>query len=208
MTLKITYGAALEWPIAASPAGWKCTAKTQTCTALNPAKPAPLPADFDVPSDGSSAARTFTVAATAGLVSDTDSQTLPGIQQDESLLQIVTPTPQTDPNPFVYNRFLKVNGVANRRVTLDISWGRNLSFLSALDKGWTCSRSTDIRRATCWTDDYRKPLNSEWTAWLPGHRHGQPDHRARPGRRPRGHRHRPDPAVHDRPPLNWLTSEK
>ncbi|MFG1817499.1 sigma-70 family RNA polymerase sigma factor [Kribbella sp. NPDC049174] len=168
VTLKITYGSSLEWPIAASPAGWKCTVKSQTCTALNPARPAPLPADFDVPTDGSSAARTFTVAATAGLVSDTDSQTLPVIQQDESLLQIITPTPQTDPNPFVYNRFLKVNGVANRRVTLDISWGRNLSFLSALDQGWTCSRSTDVRRATCWTDNYRKPFNSEWSSWLPG----------------------------------------
>jgi hypothetical protein len=108
------------------------------------------------------------VAATAGLVSDTDSETLPGIRQDESLLQIITPTPSTDPNPFVYNRFLKVNGVAGRRVTLDISWGRNLSFLSALDQGWTCSRSTDVRRATCWTDNYRKPFNSEWNAWLPG----------------------------------------
>jgi hypothetical protein len=41
-------------------------------------------------------------------------------------------------------------------------------FLSALDKGWTCSRSTDVRRATCWTDDYRTPFNSEWSAWLPG----------------------------------------
>lgn len=168
VTLKITYGASLEWPIAANPAGWKCSAKTQTCTALTPAKPAPLPANFDVPSGGSATARTFTVAAQAGLVSDTDSEVLPGIQLDESLLQIITPTPQTDPNPFVYNRFLKVNGVANRRVTLDISWGRNLLFLSALDKGWTCSRSTDVRRATCWTDDYRTPFNSEWSAWLPG----------------------------------------
>jgi hypothetical protein len=93
---------------------------------------------------------------------------LPGIQADESLLQIVTPTPQTDPNPFVYNRFLKVNGVGNRRVTLDISWGRNLAFLNSQESGWTCSRSSDIRRATCWTDNYRKPFNSEWTAWLPG----------------------------------------
>ncbi|MFI6677745.1 sigma-70 family RNA polymerase sigma factor [Kribbella sp. NPDC050470] len=168
VTLKISYGAALEWPIAKSPAGWTCNAKTQTCTAANPAKPAPLPASFDVPEDGSAAARTFTVAATAGLVSDTDSETLAGIQADESLLQILTPTPGADPNPFVYNRFLKLNGVANRRVTLDISWGRNLSFLSALDKGWTCSRSSDVRRATCRTDNYVKPFNSEWSAWLPG----------------------------------------
>jgi hypothetical protein len=168
VTLRITYGASLEWPIAANPAGWKCSAKTQTCTALNPAEPAPLPAAFDVPSDGSPAARTFTVAAKAGLVSDTDSEVLAGIQPDESLLQIVTPTPGTDPNPFVYNRFLKVNGVANRRVTLDISWGRNLLFLSELDRGWICSRSSDVRRATCWTENYVKPFNSEWTAWPAG----------------------------------------
>ncbi|MEV5963970.1 sigma-70 family RNA polymerase sigma factor [Kribbella sp. NPDC051952] len=168
VSLRLSYGSALEWPIAANPAGWKCSSKTKLCTAINPVKPAPLPADFDVPSDGTSAARTFTVAATAGLVSDTDSEVLAGIQPDESLLQIVTPTPQTDPNPFVYNRFLKVNGVTNQRVTVDISWGRNLSFLSARDKGWTCSRSTDIRRATCWTDSYSKPFNSEWAAWLPG----------------------------------------
>jgi len=167
VTLKITYGAALSWPIAANPAGWKCTEKTQTCTALSPAKPAPLPADFVVPEGGSAAARTYTVAATAGLVSDTDSETLPGIQQDESLLQILTPRPETDPNPLVYNRFLKINGNAGRRITVDISWGRNLVFLSVFDSGWTCSRSTDVRRATCWTDNYRKPFNSEWAA-LPG----------------------------------------
>jgi hypothetical protein len=168
VTLKITYGSSLEWPIAANPAGWRCSAKTQTCTALNPAKPAPLPADFDVPADGSASDRTFTVAAKAGLVSDTDSEVLAGIQQDESLLQIITPTPGTDPNPFVYNRFLKVNGVGNQRVTLDISWGRNVAFLPSFDLGWTCERSSDIRRATCWTDHYKKPLNSEWNAWLPG----------------------------------------
>ncbi len=168
VTLKISYGSSLEWPIAANPAGWKCSATTKTCTALTPARPAPLPADFAVPQDGSAAARTFTVAATAGLVSDTDSEVLPGVQADESLLQIVTPTPQTDPNPFVYNRFLKVNGAGNQRVTLDISWGRNLAFLNSQEPGWTCSRSSDIHRATCWTDNYRKPFNSEWTAWLPG----------------------------------------
>ncbi|TCO45654.1 RNA polymerase sigma factor (sigma-70 family) [Kribbella antiqua] len=167
VTLKITYGAALDWPIAANPAGWKCTEKTQTCTANAPANPAPLPADFVVPDGGSAAARTYTVAATAGLVSDTDSETLAGIQQDESLLQIITPTWQTDPNPLVYNRFLKINGNAGRRVTVDISWGRNLLFLNVLDFGWTCSRSTDVRRATCWTDNYHKPFNSEWAA-LPG----------------------------------------
>jgi RNA polymerase sigma factor (sigma-70 family) len=168
VTLKLTYGSSLEWPIAPNPAGWKCSVTTKTCTALTPAKPAPLPADFAVPEDGTASARTFTVAATAGLVSDTDSEVLPGIQPDESLLQIVTPTPHSDPNPFVYNRFLTINGIHNQRVTLEIAWGRNLSFLNSLDKGWVCSRSTDIRRATCRTDNYQGPLDSEWTAWLPG----------------------------------------
>lgn len=168
VTLKLTYGEALEWPIAASPAGWKCTRSTKTCTATNPSKPAPLAADFDVPDKSSDAARTFTVAATADLVSDTDSDVLPALQQDESLLQILTPTPQTDPNPFVYNRFLKVNGAQGRTVTLDISWGRNLIFLPSYAQGWTCERTSDIRRATCTTKNYKKPLNSEWNAWLPG----------------------------------------
>ena len=168
VTLKLTYGAALEWPIAASPAGWKCTRSTKTCTATNPDKPAPLAADFDVPDKSSDVARTFSVTATADLVSDTDSEVLPAVQQDESLLQILTPTPQTDPNPFVYNRFLKVNGAQGRTVTLDISWGRNLSFLPSFDLGWTCERTSDIRRATCTTKNYNKPLNSEWNAWLPG----------------------------------------
>jgi RNA polymerase sigma factor (sigma-70 family) len=168
VTLKITYGAALEWPIAANPAGWKCSAKTATCTATNPDKPAPLAADFVVPDKSSDAARTFTVAAKADLVSDTDSEVLPAVQQDESLLQILTPTPGSDPNPFVYNRFLKVNGAQGRKVTLDISWGRNLIFLPSFDLGWTCERTSDIRRATCTTNNYKKPLNSEWNAWLPG----------------------------------------
>jgi hypothetical protein len=168
VTLKLMYGQALEWPIAANPAGWKCTRSTKTCTASNPDKPAPLAADFDVPDKSSDAARTFTVAATADLVSDTDSDVLPAVQQDESLLQILTPTPHTDPNPFVYNRFLKVNGAQGRTVTLNISWGRNLIFLPSYDLGWTCERTSDIRRATCTTKSYKKPLNSEWNAWFPG----------------------------------------
>jgi hypothetical protein len=168
VTLKLSYGSALEWPIAAKPAGWTCSPKTRTCTALNPDRPAALPANFDVPDDSSTAARTFTVAATADLVSDTDSEVLPEVKQDESLLQIITPTPHTDPNPFVYNRFLQVDGATGRKVTLDISWGRNLVFLPSWASGWTCDRTSDIRRATCWTNNYQKPLNSEWNAWLAG----------------------------------------
>ncbi|GAA1617301.1 MULTISPECIES: sigma-70 family RNA polymerase sigma factor [Kribbella] len=168
VTLKITYGDALAWPIAANPAGWKCSQTTKTCTAADPDKPAPLAADFDVPDKSSAAARTFTVAAQADLVSDTDSEVLPAVRQDESLLQILTPTPSQDPDPLVYNRFLKVNGAQGQRVELDISWGRNLMFLTSLDAGWTCDRTSDIRRATCWTDNYKKPLNSEWNAWFPG----------------------------------------
>jgi RNA polymerase sigma factor (sigma-70 family) len=166
VTLRITYGASLSWPISSNPAGWRCSPAAKTCTANNPAQPAPLNADFAVPQGGSAAARTYSVAATAGLVSDTDSETLPGIQLDESLLQIITPDPKHDPNPFLYNRFLQING-ATSRVTLEISWGPHLLFVNALDKGWTCSRSTDIRRATCTTVNYTKPLNTEWAA-LPG----------------------------------------
>jgi hypothetical protein len=168
VTLKLSYGSQLEWPIAANPAGWKCSSKTRTCTAANPDRPASLPANFGVPDDSSSAARTFTVVAKADLVSDTDSEVLPAVRADESLLQILTPTPHNDPNPFVYNRFLQVNGAQGRKVTLDISWGRNLTFLPSYDLGWTCERTSDIRRATCWTSNYKKPLNSEWNAWLPG----------------------------------------
>jgi RNA polymerase sigma factor (sigma-70 family) len=165
VTLKISYGASLSWPISANPAGWKCSQATKTCTALNPARPAPLYAAFTVPEASSTAARTYTVSATAGLVSDTDSETLAPVQLDESLLRILTPDPHQDPNPFVYNRFLQIQGAAKGRVTLEISWGGHLSFLSVLERGWTCSRSTDIRRATCWTDQYTRPLNTEWAAW-------------------------------------------
>ncbi|WP_051084792.1 sigma-70 family RNA polymerase sigma factor [Kribbella catacumbae] len=163
VTVKIQYGAALSWPIAASPTGWKCTPSARTCTATNPARPAPLYAEFDVPEGGSSA-RTYSVSATAGLLYDTDSETLPGPHLDEGLLRILTPDPHNDPNPFVYNRFLDIRGTSGR-VTVDISWGRNLSLLSYFDRGWTCSRSTDVRRATCTTQNYKKPLNTEWAAW-------------------------------------------
>jgi len=163
VTLKIQYGAALSWPIKGTPAGWKCVASAKTCTALNPARPAPLYAEFAVP-EGSAAARTYSVSATAGLVSDTDSETLPGTRSDESLLQIITPDRRHDPNPFVYNRFLTISGTRGP-VTLEISWGRNLSMLSSLHSGWTCSRSIDIRRATCTTAHYTKPLNTEWASW-------------------------------------------
>jgi hypothetical protein len=164
VTLKLTYGAGLSWPIAAAPAGWKCTPATRTCTALTPTKPAPLPAAFAVPDGGSVAARTYTVTATAGLLHDTDSETLAPVRLDESLLRILTPDPHEDPNPFVYNRFLDLSGTTGP-VTLDISWGKNVTLVSYFDKGWTCSRSTDVRRATCSTDRYTKALNTEWAAW-------------------------------------------
>ncbi|WBQ07201.1 sigma-70 family RNA polymerase sigma factor [Kribbella sp. CA-293567] len=163
VTVKIQYGSALSWPFTGSPAGWKCTQASRTCTAANPARPAPLYGEFAVP-EGSSAARTYSVAATAGLLYDTDSETLPGPQPDESLLRIVTPDPHNDPNPFVYNRFLTIGGTTGR-VTLEISWGRNLSLVSYFNRGWTCSRSTDVRRATCSTNNYTRPLNTEWAAW-------------------------------------------
>jgi hypothetical protein len=104
------------------------------------------------------------VTATAGLLHDTDSETLAPIRLDESLLRILTPDPHEDPNPFVYNRFLDLSGTTGP-VTLDISWGKNVTLVSYFDKGWTCSRSTDVRRATCSTDRYTKALNTEWAAW-------------------------------------------
>ncbi|WP_049797438.1 sigma-70 family RNA polymerase sigma factor [Kribbella flavida] len=164
VTVKITYGSALSWPVKASPAGWKCVPASRTCTATTPARPAPLPADFAVPDGGSTASRSYAVTATAGLLHDTDEETLSPARQDESLLTILTPDPHNDPNPFVYNRFLKLSGVSGP-VTLEISWGRNLSLVSAFDRGWTCSRSSDVRRATCSTDNYTKALNTEWAAW-------------------------------------------
>ncbi|WP_433007706.1 sigma-70 family RNA polymerase sigma factor [Kribbella sp. CA-294648] len=164
VTVKLQYGSALSWPIAPNPVGWKCTVSSRTCTATNPAKPAPLYGKFDVP-EGGAASRTYSVAATAGLLYDTDTETLPGPQPDEGLLRIVTPDPHNDPNPFVYNRFLTINGSAGGRVTLEISWGRNLTLLSYFDRGWTCSRSTDVRRATCSTENYQKALNTGWAAW-------------------------------------------
>ncbi|TWD74927.1 RNA polymerase sigma factor (sigma-70 family) [Kribbella amoyensis] len=167
VTLQLSYGGSLDWPIAAKPAGWKCTESTRTCTADDPAEPAPLPADFAVPEGGSAAERSYQVTAKAGVVTDTDTETLAPVQEDESLLRIVTPTPGEDPNPFLYNRFLTLSGVSGP-VTLEISWGKHLAFVSTLDNGWICSRSTDIRRATCTTQNYRKPFNSEWTVWSPG----------------------------------------
>lgn len=160
VTVKLQYGSALSWPIAANPTGWKCNATARTCTALNPARPAPLYADFDIPK----VAQSYSVTATAGLRYDTDSETLAGPVADESLLRIVTPDPWHDPNPFVYNRFLQIGGTSGR-VTVEISWGRGLSLLSYFDRGWTCSRSSDVRRATCTTANYTKPLNTEWAAW-------------------------------------------
>jgi RNA polymerase sigma factor (sigma-70 family) len=164
VTLKLTYGASLEWPLAANPTGWKCVPSARTCTSTTPTKPAPLRADFAVPAGGSAAARTYTVTATAGLLHDTDSETLAPVRMDESLLRILTPGPHDDPNPFVYNRFLELSGTTGP-ATLEISWGRNVSLVTYISSGWTCSRSTDVRRATCSTDHYTKALNTEWAAW-------------------------------------------
>jgi hypothetical protein len=163
VTLKISYGASLGWPIAANPDGWKCTVSTHTCTANSPAQPAPLHADFAVPPDGPAAARTYTVSVTAGPSYDTDSETLAGLRQDESLLTITTPGLLTDPNLLVYNRFLNINGENRRPVTLDISWGAKLTFLTWRDKGWVCSPTGD-RRATCTTPSYTSKFNSQWRA--------------------------------------------
>jgi RNA polymerase sigma factor (sigma-70 family) len=165
VTLKIQYGASLDWPIGSTPSGWKCNRSAQKCTAANPAKPAPLYAHFVVPERGSPAARTYTVTATAGPVHDTDSETLAPLQLDESLLRITTPPGLLgDLAPLLYNRFLDARG-GTGRVTLELSWGRNLTWLPWSNRGWTCSLSSGIRRGTCWTDNYVKPLNTEWTAF-------------------------------------------
>jgi len=164
VTLQISYGGSLAWPLASNPSGWKCSKSAKTCTATNPAKPAPLYADFAVPEGGSSTARQYSVTAKADLVSDVDSETLAPIQLDESLLRILTPDPKHDPNPFVYNRFLTLGG-GTGKVTLEISWGKHLSLLTYNTSGWICSRTTDIRRATCSTENYTKALNTEWAAW-------------------------------------------
>jgi RNA polymerase sigma factor (sigma-70 family) len=167
VTLKITYGASLAWPIAANPAGWNCSARTQTCTADSPARPAPLYADFAVPKDGPTAARTYTVNVTAGPVYDKDSEPLAGLRQDPSLLTITAPGLLTDPNLLVYNRFLNISGEDRRPVRLDISWGANLQFLSwPRDHGWTCQQA-GTRRAICTTPAYTSKFNSQWRA-LPG----------------------------------------
>jgi len=164
VTLQISYGASLGWPIASNPSGWKCNKSAKTCTATNPAKPAPLYADFAVPEGGSTTARQYSVTARADLVSDVDSETLAPVQLDESLLRILTPDPKHDPNPFVYNRFLTLSG-GTGRVTLEISWGKHLGLLTYNTPGWTCSRTSDIRRATCSTENYTKALSTEWAAW-------------------------------------------
>ena len=164
VTLKISYGASLAWPIAANPAGWKCTAGTHTCTATTPTRPAPLHADFAVPPDGPAAARTYTVSVTAGALYDADSETLAGLRQDETLLTITAPGLLNDPNLLTWNRFLNISGENLRPVTLDISWGANLEFLTWRDHGWTC-RPTGTRRATCTTPSYTSKFNSQWRAW-------------------------------------------
>ncbi len=166
VTLKISYGASLGWPIAANPAGWNCSAGTQTCTATTPARPAPLHADFAVPPDGPAAARTYTVSVTAGPLYDTDSEVLAGLRQDESLLTITAPSLFDDPNLLTWNRFLNISGENRRPVSLDISWGSSLQLLSR-DKAWSC-RDTGVRRATCTTNSYTTKFNSQWRAWPGG----------------------------------------
>jgi hypothetical protein len=164
VTLKISYGASLAWPIAANPAGWNCTARTQTCTATTPARPAPLHADFAVPRDGSDAARRYTASVTAGPLYDSDSETL--ARQDESLLTITAPGLLNDPKLLTWNRFLNISGENRRPVTLDISWGAGLQ-LASRDKAWTC-RDTGVRRVTCTTNRYTTKFNSQWRAWPGG----------------------------------------
>lgn len=160
--LKLQYGGSLAWPIAPNPPGWRCDRARKTCTATNSGQPAPLFAAFAVPRGGSAAARTYSVTASSGLVHDTDAETLAPIRLDESLLRITTPDRRSDPNWLRYNRFIEVRG-SSGRVSLDLSWGRNLRLLAGLGRGWTCAPA-GLRSATCWTDRYRGPLNTEWHA--------------------------------------------
>ncbi|MFC0626824.1 sigma-70 family RNA polymerase sigma factor [Kribbella deserti] len=169
VVLQLEYGDSLEWPLPSNTPGWTCRRSVGTCTAANPRKPAPLYAEFEVPTGGGSGQRTFTVKARAGSYRDDDAETLAPVREDDGLLAIVKPGLFNDPNPHRYNRYLLVSG-APRKVSLEISYGSNLTFYLKANRGWTCSRSSDSRRVFCSTDDYRSAakFDAEFDA-RPGH---------------------------------------
>ncbi|WP_328992090.1 sigma-70 family RNA polymerase sigma factor [Kribbella sp. NBC_01245] len=155
VVLQISVGGSLDWPIPSSTPGWSCKRSAGTCTAANSRNPAPLYAEFDVPEGGGTAQRTFTVKARVGSYYDNDAETLAPVREDDALLSIVKPGLLNDPNPHRYNRFLLVSG-APRKVSLEISYGSNLTFYLKSNRGWTCGRASDSRRVFCSTDNYLK----------------------------------------------------
>lgn len=121
LTVELGYGARLGWPVGPNPAGWSCLRKAGgaggTCTATTPGKPKVLRLKFAMPTGGSAAHRTFTVAARSGRLHDQDSETLVARRRpDHSPPRISRPRPADGPRRFPYNRVPLRGAAAGRYV--------------------------------------------------------------------------------------------
>jgi len=146
VVIRIVYGAALTWPVGASPAGWTCTTRAAgregTCTATNPRNPQTLPIEFANPTGGTTKDRTYTVTARTGRLYDDDSErlTAPPVK-DENLLRIS----KGKPHPDRYYRTITVDPRAGNTspVTVKIQYGGSLAWpVSSSPAGWSCDRAT------------------------------------------------------------------
>lgn len=154
VTVEITYGARLGWPVAGDPPGWTCkpdrAEHSGVCTAASASAPAPLTIEFDTPNGGAARDRTFTATArtftgdsTTARYYDDDSDKLQPAGRDEDLLSVaddkLTIAPPDD---------------NESPVTVDFAYGDSLSWpITDVPDGWSCDREKKI----CTAKDLKQP---------------------------------------------------
>ena len=171
VTLVFSLGRKLEWPIKGKPDGWSCVRSARTCTATNRKNPPPLPIEFELPTSGSRADRSFSVSAQAGLKHDRVSDAVPAYTFDpESLLRIQLSGWHWWTYPVRFDAAPPTRHDGPTRLT--VRYGENLiwHFKPRLP-GWSCQWSSRQNTISCTTPDAASAGDVRGWFWVLHHGH-------------------------------------